>query len=208
MVRGTPFIILENPVWGKDEGTYTWAYNGLNGLGYIPDSSGPRDHPVLDEWREWKSRSITIFGQTVHDKALRGADIEQWARSVKQVIPEAEFRKHPIMVDSNHEFQEAYEDCLKRTSLAITYNSTVGAQCVIRGIPTIAMHAGSLAWPVSTHELTETPVTPDRTEWIRQLAWRHISDDVPTEYILSGFEEAREQAQRGEYDNMSNGRPQ
>ena len=35
-----PFIILENPVWGDRFSTFTWAYNGLNGLGHTPSAEG------------------------------------------------------------------------------------------------------------------------------------------------------------------------
>lgn len=208
MDRGIPIIILENPCWGKDEGTYTWAYNGLNGLGWVPPTPRtPRDKPALEDWMDWSTGETTVFGQVENDKSLRGEDIFRWVDKVRRVLPQASYREHPVMLDQRI-WQESYEECLERTTLAVTLSSTVGAQTVIRGIPTIAMHTGSLAYEVSTHNLQDVPITPPREEWLHALSYRHIRDDVPVDYILSGYDEARDMALRGEYDNMSNGRPQ
>lgn len=209
MARDIPIIILENPVWGKSDGIYTWAYNGLGGLGFVPKPPDePRAAPELSPWREWHSGQITIFGQVPNDKALRGADINEWARTVKKVVPSAKFRPHPITIDQRFEDVEPFEDVMGRTSLAITYSSTVGAQAVIAGVPTVAMHEGSLAWDMATHTLSEAPRAPERAEWLHALSYRHIGDSVPVQYVLGGYEEARDRASRGLYDNMSNGRPQ
>jgi hypothetical protein len=208
MDREIPFIILENPVWGKENGVYTWAYNGLNGGGWVPSAPAEvRSSPELLPWRDWQDGETTIFGQVEHDKALRGENIREWAKSVQAVLPRAQFREHPVMLDQRESIQP-FRECLAGTSLAITFTSTVGAQTVIAGIPTVATNAGSLAWPVSSHTLEETPITPDRWEWLHGLSYRHIDQHVPIEYILQGYDEARHRAEEGLYDNMSNGRPQ
>lgn len=214
MDRGIPFIILENPVWhyGDKLCTYTWAYNGLNGLGYCPPPDGRvhRPSPTLSPWKDPFEGQITVFGQVEHDKALRGADIYAWAEFVQEVLPGAVFREHPVMVDARFEEVGSFEECLARTSLAVTYSSTVGAEAVIAGIPTVAFNEGSLAYPVSTHNLWDEPITPDRAEWLYGLSYRHwsVGEPLDIEYILSGYDEARAQAERGDYDNMSNGRAQ
>jgi hypothetical protein len=214
MERGVPIIILENPVWhyGDKPSTYTWGYNGLNNLGTGSPCAHreSRPHPEVRPWKDYKSGSWTIFGQVEHDKALRGADINAWIKRVWDLFPSADFREHPVMLDASEmAVQEDFDSCLERTSLAITFNSTVGAQAVIAGIPTIAEHAGAWAYDVSSR--ADGPIrTPDRREWLHELSWRHwnTSDDLDVEYILSGYEAARAAAQRGEYDNMSNGRAQ
>jgi len=212
MERQIPFIILENPVWGKADGTYTWAYNGLNGLGFTGPTVGlpHRECPDLLPWREWSSGETTVFGQVEHDKALRGADIYEWVERVQEVLPYSVFREHPVMVDTRFDDVEPFADVMARTSLAVTYSSTVGAEAVIAGIPTISMCEGSMAYAVSTHTLSDTPITPDRSEWLQSLAWRHIGDTspIPTQYILGAYDEAKARAEQGWYDNLSNGRPQ
>jgi hypothetical protein len=214
MDRGVPIIILENPCWhnGDKPATYTWGYNGLNGLGFVPDTEDrpDRPHPSLQEWKDPFEGQITVFGQVESDKALRGADIDAWRRGICEILPHAHFREHPVMVGQNDAPLGPFEECMARTSLAVTYTSTVGAEAVILGIPTISCHEGSLAYAVSSHSIADAPVAPDRTEWIRELSYRHwrTSELVDTKYILSGYEEARAAAQQGEYDNMSNGRDQ
>ncbi len=215
MERGVPIIILENPVWhyGNKANTYTWAYNGLHGGGFVPEppTGRKRPHPVLQTWKEWDEGRITIFGQVPTDKAVRGHDLDAWIQQAQQVLPDAVFRPHPICVPSKYHCEmEPFEDCLSATSLAVTFSSTVGSESVIAGIPTIACNAGSLAYPVSSHSLSDTPVSPRRAEWIHELSWRHWSTDetVDTDYILGGYDEAKVQAEAGQYDNMSNGRSQ
>jgi len=213
MDRDVPFIILENPVWGKEEGNYVFSYNGLARGGTVPncDELPFRFHPPLYSWKDWEGGQTTIFGQVENDKALRGADIYRWVEGCEEVLPRAVFRPHPVTLSRPDQAnQESFEETLKKTHLAITYTSTVGSQAVIAGIPTIACHEGSLAWDVSSHSLSEAPVTPDRELWIHRLAYRHINlnEAVPVEYILSGYDEARANAEAGKYDNMSNGRPQ
>ncbi len=133
--------------------------------------------------------------------------MDLWTQLMQDILPSAGYRRHPIMLDRRVP-QESYKDCLARTSFAITYNSTVGAQAVIAGIPTYTEHWGSLAWDVTTHDLSETPITPNRDEWLYALSYRHIDTTIPLDYILSGYDEARSRAEAGEYDNMSNGRDQ
>jgi hypothetical protein len=186
MDRGIPIIILENPVWyeGNRMEYYTWAYNGLHGLGTLPTPpERSRPHPKLKPWKDWQSGRITVFGQVPTDKAVRGNDMQLWKQTVQAALPNSEFREHP---------------------------STIGAEAVINGIPTIACHAGSLAYPMATHNLSDEPITPCREEWIHNLSWRQwsIHEELDTEYILRGYDEAYADAQAGRYDNMSNGRPQ
>jgi len=211
-----PVIVLENPVWydeGAKSDTYTWAYNGLHGGGWMPSTANlpPRPHPELLEWKDWEEGRITIFGQVPTDKAVRGADLPAWIRHVQEVLTTAEFREHPIMIPSKlWPNMESFDECMAKTSLAVTYTSTCGAEAVIAGIPTIACHPGSLAYPVSTHNLSDTPITPDRTDWIRDLSYKQwtIHEALDVNWILSGYDEAKAMAEAGQYDNMSNGRAQ
>jgi hypothetical protein len=187
-----PFIILENPVWGARGATYTWAYGGQNGLGIIPNTDGlpERPRPELAPWKEEETGQTTIFGQMPRDKALHGLDTNEWIKQCSAVLPESQIREHPGTLRS---IGEELQPCLDRTNLAVTYSSTVGSETVIAGIPTIAMHPASLAWDVTTHNLSDEPIRPDREEWLHALSYRHIyrDGDVPTDFILGGYDAQR-----------------
>lgn len=211
MERKVPLIILENPVWhyGDKSDTYVFGYNGLNNLGtggYIGNRTS-RPHPPLQPWKDPESGDKVVFGQLANDKAIRGHDHDKWVRESLAAYPEAEFRPHPVTLGAQElALQESIVDCLARTSLAITFNSTVGAEACIAGIPTLVAHEGGWAYPVAYGP--DGP--PDRSQWIRHLSWRHwtIGETIDVEYILSGYGRAQQDAIKGRYDNMSNGRAQ
>jgi hypothetical protein len=190
--NGIPCIITEVGIWqNPGEFTYGWGYNGLNALAWVPDAwASPRDKPVLKPWKG-DVGVTTVFGQKPGDKALRGLELEEWVPKMLRAYPGAEFRPHPIL--SQHpESVEPLQDVFDRTSLAVTYTSTVGPQAVIEGITTFAAHPGSFAWDVDY----------DREEWLHNLSYRMIDMDkpIPVDYILSGYEEARERAIAGLWD--------
>jgi hypothetical protein len=205
MDRRIPIIILENPVWhyGDKLSSYTWGYNGLNGLGMAPScpASESRPHPPLRAERHPEEGAQIIFGQVEGDKALRGKSNAEWIEEARLEYPEAEVRPHPVMIDSRFETLENFDDCMDRCGLAITYSSTVGAEAVIRGIKTISKHPGSWSYGYEQE---------GRENWIRRLSWRHwsTSEEIDVDWILGGYEAAKVVAEAGYYDNMSNGRDQ
>lgn len=190
----TPFIILENPIWGDRKETFTWAYNGQNGMGTIPDAAHmpERRKPDLQPWKS--TGETTIFGQLLGDMAVHDLDINGWINECAAILPGSHVRRHP---GDYTEFRggplEDIEKCLARTGLAITYSSAVGSEAVIAGVPTIAMHPASLAWDVTTHNLTDEPILPNREKWLHNLSWRHIykNEPVPVDFILKGYDALR-----------------
>jgi hypothetical protein len=202
MSRGIPFLILENGCWhaGDKTKTFTLAYNGLCNGGFMPpEPAEERPKPDLRPMRPRDSGRTTIFGQMRGDKSLRGLDMDEWVRETLLSHPDATFRPHPNMVPSwEQRALEPFQDCLDATSLAITYSSTVGAECLIQGIETVAEHPGSFAYPCDG----------DREAWLHWLSWRHWEIDQPfdSKWVLSGYEEARALAEAGHYDNCNNGR--
>jgi len=189
--HGIPVLVTEIGIWhNPGEFTYGIGYNGLNACAFMPDPPAEeRARPELKPWRG-DAGVTTIFGQKPGDAALRGLDIDNWVKSMLKAYPGSEFRQHPIMLEQPEQ-QETLEDCLGRTGLAVTYSSTVGAQALIEGITTYAEHPGSFAYKVE-----------DREEWLHRLSWRMIDlgKPIPVDYILSGYEEARERAKAGKWD--------
>ncbi len=189
--NGIPCIITEIGVWqNPGEFTYGWGYNGLNGLAFVPEP--PAERRCKPDLKPYKGCDgiTTVFGQTPGDKALRGCDIYKWALRMLKVHPGAEYRPHPMLLDIPGT-AEPLEDVFARTTLAVTYSSTTGAEALIEGISTYAEHPGSYAYQVE-----------DREEWLHRLSYRMIDmgKEIPVEYILSGYEEALSRAEEGIWD--------
>jgi hypothetical protein len=82
MDREIPFIILENPVWGKENGVYTWAYNGLNGGGWVPSAPAEvRSSPELLPWRDWQD------GETQYRQSFLGHSLGNIPSCLTSVSP-------------------------------------------------------------------------------------------------------------------------
>ncbi len=47
----------------------------------------------------------------------------------------------------------------------ITFNSNTGVEAVLAGKPTVAIDEGSMAWPVTAHEIIDYPKEPNRLTW-------------------------------------------
>jgi hypothetical protein len=66
------------------------------------------------------------------------------------------------------------------TARAVTLNSSVAVDTVLRGIPTVTMDEAAMAWDVSGHTPAEE-IRPDRTEWLHWLAWTQWHHDEISE---------------------------
>ena len=190
--HGIPVLITEIGVWhNPGEFTYGIGYNGLNNLAFMPEP--PAEERSKPSLRPWKGDAgvTTIFGQKPGDAALRGLDMDVWVKDMLRAYPGAEYRPHPILLE-DPSTAEPLEEVFDRTSFAVTYTSTVGPQAVIAGITTFAHHPGSYAYDVAY----------DREEWLHKLSYRMIDlgKPIPVDYILSGYEEARERAKAGLWD--------
>lgn len=63
---------------------------------------------------------------------------------------------------------------LKQAHCVVTYNSLSAVEAVCEGIPTFAMHNGSMAWPIAHHKLSQIEnlnYNIDRTQWCNEVAY-------------------------------------
>lgn len=69
------------------------------------------------------------------------------------------------------DFQNAYA--------VVGFNSNALTESVCEGIPTFSMCPGSMAMPMGTSDLSrlESPLTPDRTQWLYDLAYCQWRED-------------------------------
>lgn len=187
-----PYIIMEAPFW-RDyydvHGASSWGYNGLAGGAWAPsppDEARPK--PELQPIKAGTGPTI-IIGQKPTDHSLRGSNHVEWIRNVRAEIPEADFRPHPLMVSPDS--LEPIDEVLKRYVRVVTFTSTVGCEALVAGCQVRADHPTSLAYGVDRER---------RCGWHHSLSWRQSTHDrfgelIP--YILSGYEEARDRADRG-----------
>jgi hypothetical protein len=135
--------------------------------------------------------AVVVFGQKPNDHSLRGDDHVAWIKDKLGRNVDAEFRHHPLMSAGGLLLMEPLDQVLDRCSLAITYSSTVGAEALI---------AGCVSYP-DCKQSTAYNVT-DREQWIHDLSWHNFTlEEFATpkvaKYILSGFQEAWDRAERG-----------
>jgi len=181
-----PFLIIEEPLWRPNpefsQVAASFGYNGLTGGDWHPPSpEHERPHPLLMPMKGMGDGACVVFGQKPNDHSLRGSDHVAWLKAKLAAFPEAEFRHHPLMCAHT---QEPLDDVLDRSSVAITYSSTVGAEALIAGCVSNPNCRQSTAYNVT-----------DREQWIHDLSWHNFTlEEFATpkvaKYILSGFQEA------------------
>jgi len=180
--RGRDVLVMERGHVG-DRRLYTsCGWNGLAGRGTYPGclDSGERwaQRHSMRPWRQ-DGRYALVLGQVAGDAALHGLDVQAWAQRVTDGLHglgrAVVYRPHPLTgagfcpVGATLAYG-TLDDALAGAALAVTYSSTAGVECVLAGVPTVAMDAGAMCWPVSGHTLDDV-VRPDRTAWAHALAW-------------------------------------
>ena len=186
-----PYIIMEAPVFRSfDLETHSsWGYNGLQGGAWRPPApSAERPSPDLIPRH---GGGQLIIGQKPTDHSLRGSDHAEWIHSKRLALPEADFRPHPLMVPNGS--LVPIEEALRDYGEVFTYSSTVGVDAVL---------AGCKAHADSEQSLLQH-YTGCRESFTHELSWwqaEHDSYGPLVDYILSGYEEARDRIRRGLYE--------
>jgi len=193
-----PVLLMER---GHIGDRMRWASCGWSGLGRhgryaCVNDGGERWKRYFAFERPWSEGAYAlVMGQCEGDLALEsmGRSVIAWAQEVTDALRAkgyaVMYRPHPSMLDDPSFPRGAarstctLEDDLSGAQLAVTWNSTAGVDAVLAGVPTVAMDEGSMAWPVTTHDLESGPICPDRTQWMHELAWTQFSLDE----VASGF---------------------
>lgn len=139
------------------------------------------------ELKAWQVRGpdapIMICGQVPWDANVQDSEHLKWCLDLMMFYSECKlnlmFRPHPRMKAINYGVAKPVhdgplEDALAKARIMVTFNSTVGTDAVIAGVPTIAMDEGSFAYDVAGHDsLTMNPsmLCFDRNQWAANLAY-------------------------------------
>lgn len=198
--RGEVCILERGYLGDRFEWTSVSFGGELNGRGeFRGDMSDPSrfDRLFGDLMRPWQTRGgyALLVGQVPTDMSVRHTRIEQWYRDVTAKLTRhgypVRFRPHPMAerrgvggsVAGAPTLGGDLDTAFAGASIVVTFNSNTAVESVLAGVPTVAVDIGSMAWPVTSHEVGSEPVTPDRSDWAARLAWKQFN----AEEMASGF---------------------
>lgn len=207
-----PVIVLE--VGGIKRGTtWKVGLNGINRDAYFgPKRNSPERAEKLNlSLRRWQENGehILICGQ--HDKSLQWHNMPRMSDWVMNTIEEVQkhtnrpiiFRPHPrCRLDSiEHQYRNVYRQdplhiagtyddynlSFMKAHAVISWSSNPGVQAILAGVPAF-VSPSSLAYDAANdidflHDI-ESPLKPDRQQWLNDYAWteftvEEISQGIP-----------------------------
>lgn len=191
--RGADVLVMERGYLGDRFAWTSLGWNGLNGRGRFPINADPsrfRLHfgDLLKPWKK-SGEYVLLVGQVPNDASLDGQDLSGWYRTTARDaarlygLPVA-FRRHPKALErgirqevpGTRLIESDLADALAGAKVVITFNSNVGVDAVLSGVPAVAVDKGSMAWEVTAHRVGELAY-PDREDWLARLAWCQWSID-------------------------------
>lgn len=190
--RGFHVLVMERGYVLDRERWTSLGWNGLNGRAAFPIIDDPLrwERLFAGAMKEWRRQSgyALIMGQVRGDQALKGVDIDRWyaeaAARLRERGHDVRFRQHPVelrrkypppLVPCARFIHGSLEKALSGASLVVTYNSNSAVDAVLGGIAAHSSDPGSMAWPVTSHDLNERH--PPRSEWAARLAWCQWQED-------------------------------
>jgi hypothetical protein len=197
---GREVLVMERGYIGDRFRWSSLGWNGLNGRAEFANRSDGgrrfRRH-FAGMMRPMRRRGeyVLLIGQVAGDAALDGRSLVPWyeataARAREEYGLPVVFRPHPLSKSEDAISAGAVDDvrggdlqaALEDAAVVITWNSNTAVEAVLAGRPTIAMDAGSMAWPVTAHEIGPIPRI-GRSSWAASLAWKQFT----LEEMANGF---------------------
>lgn len=197
---GRQVLVMERGYLGDRFAWTSLGWNGLNGRATWADDSGKTSErfdshfgQFVNPWRGNGSGYALIIGQVPGDMSIEGIDMGGWyydaAKAMKARGFDVRFRPHPEAVrrglnggiPTNGRLLGTLEDALAGAAVVVTMNSNTGVDAALAGVPTIVSDPGAMAWPVAAQGLDAELITPDRTDWLRGMAWKQFTlDEITT----------------------------
>lgn len=171
-----------------------WTHVGWDGLNRRADFKAqgmPADRwnrHFANKMQPWRSRPQgydLVIGQVPGDASIRGRDYDGWLRRIGDALQDHDVRFRPHPVAPKHRVPDGMALCRAKTldeamagaRRVLTFNSNVGVDAVLAGVPTAVADEGAMAWPVAAHGFTHPPPQPDRTQWAADLAYCQWNED-------------------------------
>lgn len=170
------YLLIDRASYGDpDFVQLVWNGHGRRGNHCVPnDPSGMRwqMHSAKFRTYDWETTGtrVVLCGQT-DTWTNKYASLDDWYNRVMQNYDVTHFRSHPAGKNpTNLPRSIDWTD----VGLAITLNSSIGVEAVMKGIPTVTMDRGAMAWDVTSHSTTQRSM-PARRKWLEWLAWTQWS---------------------------------
>ncbi len=212
--NGKPFLVMERGHVGDRTSWTSCGWNGLGRRGHYATANddGARWQQWAHLMQPWKhgGECVVVMGQVPSDQQVASlrrfsyGKLQGFYAWVQETIDalvnqghRVVFRPHPLAAKFGFPFAPTgaeYSKCtlaedLSRAACCVTFNSTVGVESVLAGVPTVTVDEGAMAWDVAGHKLSET-IRPDRERWAHNLAWtqwslEEISNGTAWDYLKS-----------------------
>jgi hypothetical protein len=173
--NGGPFILVDRCSFGDPT---RWVTVVRDGHGRRGDHRVPAE-PCGERWERvgvpvapWSlgDGAVVLCGQC-RTWSSRYRQLADWYEDVSPCC--THFRRHPAARRIAH-FAAGVTLPLLETwdgvARMVTLNSSIAVEAVLRGIPTITMDEGAMAWDVTGHSPHDVWIS-DRTHWLHWLAW-------------------------------------
>lgn len=189
---GKQTIVLERGYIKRDE-YFAVGLNGLNGrakfshFNHRPD----RFHKLKVDLFPWRDdgEHIVLVGQVPSDASVQNVDIIDWCAYQANLLQQHTnrkiiFRPHPLAVNqtpmifgTSYSTKPLLED-LENAWAVCTFNSNVGVDAILNGVPVFASDEGSMVWDIANKDIGYLgyPDLPDRDQWAANIAycqWNH-----------------------------------
>jgi hypothetical protein len=149
---------------------------------------------TLEPWRQNGSH-ILVCLQRDGGWSMKGTDMDQWAHNI--VVKLRSYTDRPIVVRPHPKHSIDFTELQKIPGVsqsqpghslqkdlagawaAVFYNSSSSVAAVLGGVPVFVSDDDCVAWSVANSDLAriETPVMPDRTQWLYDLSVAHWTDE-------------------------------
>lgn len=182
-------VVIIDTGYVKRDDYYMVGFDGLNGRADFNNQNSPEDRwralsVALEPWRAGSGETIVVAGQIPWDASVQHSDHLGWCRSTiaqlnKRTNRPIVFRPHPLAHGVNYgalpceiSTRPLAED-LANAYAVVTYNSNVGVDATIAGIPAFAFDEGSMIWRVCNRDFAGLidPINPAREWWAADLAY-------------------------------------
>lgn len=201
---GKDYLVMERGYIGDRTKYTSLGFNGLNGRADFGSPDNPSDrwekHGFsMAPWREpHTGEYVLIMGQVPGDQSIQHIDVRSLLHAVADSIKHLPvcYRPHPLAHETWAPASVYYgtlQDALAGAERVITINSNSGVDAVLAGVPTVTLDEGSMAWPVTSHDISAPLCYVNRMQWAYNMAytqwtegeirsgeaWEHLKDVTP-----------------------------